>query len=34
MKEAKIDLFMAKLHSNAEIDLSIIKEELNTFLTD
>lgn len=34
MKEAKIDSFMNKLHSRAEIDVSLIKDELNLFLSD
>ncbi len=34
MKKDKIDGFMARLHSRIEVDDSIVRDELNLFLSD
>ena len=34
MHEAKIDNFISRLHSRTEVDASIVKDELSTFLSD
>lgn len=34
MKEAKIDSFIARLNSRAEIDDSVLRDELNLFLSE
>lgn len=33
MKEAKIDTFVARLNSRAEIDNTVLKDELGLFLS-
>jgi len=34
MKKAKIDNLILRLHSRAEIDISVLKDELSLFLSD